>query len=142
MAISKEHFMGRQGHAGLYIAALCLLLGGAGWLVAAGLEQGSAYFLNVAEAAMIPGERLKAARIFGTVVNDAIRHDGASFELADSADPTTTMPVRYSGPLPDAFRRGAEVIVEGGMQPDGAFRATRLMTKCPSKYRGAGSKRL
>ena len=36
--------------------------------------------------------------------------------------------------IPDTFKAGAEVIVEGGLRPDGSFQAKTLMTKCPSKY--------
>ena len=42
--------------------------------------------------------------------------------------------VSYSGAVPDTFKAGAEVIVEGGMGPEGRFAAKTLMTKCPSKY--------
>jgi cytochrome c-type biogenesis protein CcmE len=43
--------------------------------------------------------------------------------------------VDYSGAVPDTFKPGVEVIVEGGMQPEaGVFKASTLMTKCPSKY--------
>ena len=42
--------------------------------------------------------------------------------------------MRYSGAVPDAFKPGAEVIVEGGMDAGGGFTAKVLMTKCPSKY--------
>jgi cytochrome c-type biogenesis protein CcmE len=43
--------------------------------------------------------------------------------------------VDYAGAVPDTFKPGAEVIVEGGMKPaSGIFKAGTLMTKCPSKY--------
>ena len=41
---------------------------------------------------------------------------------------------RLFGTVADTFKAGAEVIVEGGLQPDGRFMAKPLMTKCPSKY--------
>ena len=41
----------------------------------------------------------------------------------------------YSGAVPDTFKPGVEVIVEGGLDASGGvFNATTLMTKCPSKY--------
>jgi len=37
--------------------------------------------------------------------------------------------------VPDTFKPGAEVIVEGGFDSaSGVFGANSLMTKCPSKY--------
>ena len=59
---------------------------------------------------------------------------GASFLLQDKDDAGLTLPVVYKGAVPDTFKAGAEVIVEGGLQPDGRFMAKTLMTKCPSKY--------
>jgi len=44
------------------------------------------------------------------------------------------LPVRYtSAEIPDLFKDGAEVIVEGAYQ-DGIFQADNLMTKCASRY--------
>ena len=35
---------------------------------------------------------------------------------------------------PDLFKDGAEVVVEGELTPSGAFHATNLLAKCPSKF--------
>ena len=79
-----------------------------------------------------------AARLFGTVAEEGIeKHRGApgvSFRLEDKDNASQTIEVNYSGAVPDTFKAGAEVIVEGGMGPEGRFKAKTLMTKCPSKY--------
>jgi len=56
------------------------------------------------------------------------------FRVADR-DGSTSVPVRYSGTVPDPFREGREVIVTGRIQ-DGVFVAERdsMITKCPSKF--------
>jgi cytochrome c-type biogenesis protein CcmE len=56
------------------------------------------------------------------------------FTLRDR-DGTATVPVVYRGTVPDLFRRGREVVVEGHVV-DGTLRAVpgTLVTKCPSKY--------
>jgi cytochrome c-type biogenesis protein CcmE len=54
------------------------------------------------------------------------------FRLRD-VEGSTSVPVRYSGTIPDLFRAGRDVHVEGKLQ-DGVFVADRLTTKCPSKY--------
>jgi cytochrome c-type biogenesis protein CcmE len=48
---------------------------------------------------------------------------------------TASVPVRYTGTVPDPFREGREVIVTGKMR-DGLFVAEQdsLVTKCPSKF--------
>jgi cytochrome c-type biogenesis protein CcmE len=55
--------------------------------------------------------------------------------LIRDRDGTASVPVVYRGSVPDLFRRGREVVVEG-RYVDGTFRAVpgSLVTKCPSKY--------
>ena len=59
---------------------------------------------------------------------------GVNFLLEDKDNASQTIAVRYSGTVPDTFKAGAEVIVEGGLDAQGRFVAKTLMTKCPSKY--------
>jgi cytochrome c-type biogenesis protein CcmE len=74
----------------------------------------------------------------GSVVDGSIeeRGTGLRFEVADRDDPSKSIPVRYSGQVPDPFREGREVIVTGGVSASGTFVAERdsLITKCPSKF--------
>ena len=122
----------------IYIVALMLFLAGVGWLFYAGFSENSVYFLNVSEVMAAPREKLGKIRMFGTVAAASLekRTDvpGVSFTLEDKDDRTLTVRVVYKGAVPDAFKPGAEVIVEGGLEPDGHFQARTLMTKCPSKY--------
>ncbi len=123
--------------ASLYGAALALFLAGTGALLYSGFARHSVYFLNVAEALAAPADKLQSARLFGTAQGVERSDDGMGlrFHLEDKDNPRCTLAVRYSGVVPDTFKAGSEVIVEGGMDADGAFRAKTLMTKCPSKYK-------
>jgi cytochrome c-type biogenesis protein CcmE len=73
----------------------------------------------------------------GKVAEDTVAHRGTElrFEVADRDDPSATIPVAYSGVIPDPFREGREVIVSGTVS-DGVFVAEKdtLVTKCPSKF--------
>jgi cytochrome c-type biogenesis protein CcmE len=73
----------------------------------------------------------------GTVAEDSVVHDGPNlkFEVADRDDPEATIPVEYTGQVPDPFREGREVILTGTVA-DGTFVAEKdsLVTKCPSKF--------
>ncbi|MBF0481672.1 MAG: cytochrome c maturation protein CcmE [Desulfovibrionaceae bacterium] len=127
-----------QSNKYVYLAAGLLLALGLGYLVFSGLSQDSVYFLNVGEAlAMKPGA-VSQARLFGTVGGQdlALAPDalGVAFSLCDKDDPAKTIRVEYRGAVPDTFKPGAEVIVEGKMRGDGGFAAASLLTKCPSKY--------
>ncbi len=130
--------MAGKGGKGVYVAALLLFLGGFGWLLYSGLSQDSVYFLNVSEALAMDRAELKQARLFGKVGPEQInRHEGGlgvAFDLKDQEKGTQLIRVDYTGAVPDTFKVGAEVIVEGSFTPDNVFKANSLITKCPSKY--------
>jgi cytochrome c-type biogenesis protein CcmE len=133
----RGHGMAKKSGKGLYATALLLFLAGAGYLVSSGISENSVYFLNVAEALSLPADTVRSARLFGTVrENGLTRPDGGGvrFQLEDKDNAEKSMWVEYGGPVPDTFKAGAEVIVEGDIRGEKAFKAVTLMTKCPSKY--------
>ncbi|MDK2957149.1 MAG: cytochrome c-type biosis protein CcmE [Desulfovibrionales bacterium] len=129
--------MAKRQSKAVYAAAMVLFLGGLGYLLFTGLTQESKYFLNVSEALAMEPAKLHEARLFGTVAAEGVVHDpasfGAVFLLEDKTDPAKTIKVDYRGVVPDMFKPGAEVIVEGAMAHH-VFQASSLITKCPSKY--------
>ena len=61
--------------------------------------------------------------------------EGLRFRVADRDDASESIPVTYSGTVPDPFRGGREIVLTGEVdrgvfvgQPD------TLVTKCPSKF--------
>jgi cytochrome c-type biogenesis protein CcmE len=78
----------------------------------------------------------RSYEITGKVVKGSISRDGEvlRFRIRDR-DGTASVPVSYTGAVPDPFREGREVIVSGELK-DGTFQAERdsLVTKCPSKF--------
>jgi cytochrome c-type biogenesis protein CcmE len=126
----------------IYVTAFACLAVGIGYLLFSGLSKNSVYFLNVSEALAMERTELSQARLFGNVAEQGIERSedsmGISFVLVDKEDSSKTLPVNFRGVIPDTFKPGVEVIVEGGMQPaSGTFMAKTLMTKCPSKYKKA-----
>jgi cytochrome c-type biogenesis protein CcmE len=62
--------------------------------------------------------------------------EGFVFALGDSLQ--RTLRVHYKGTtIPDAFREGADLVVEGIYTPSGVLEARQLLVKCPSKYEAA-----
>ncbi|MGX9366753.1 cytochrome c maturation protein CcmE [Desulfoplanes sp. PS50] len=123
----------------IYVTAFACLAVGLGYLLFSGLSKNSVYFLNVSEALAMESSKLSQARLFGNVAEQGLERStdsmAISFILVDKEDTSKTLPVRYRGVIPDTFKPGVEVIVEGGMQPSShTFMAKTLMTKCPSKY--------
>ena len=77
-----------------------------------------------------------AVDAYGKVVSEDTLPDGSrEFVIADPEDESATVPVEYSGQVPDPFREGRDVIVTGQMV-DGTLVAEKdsLITKCPSKF--------
>lgn len=123
----------------VYLAAVLLVGAGIGYLVFSGLSQNSVYFLNVSEALAMPAEKLSQARLFGSVSADNVVPDpsgmGVSFTAQDKDDPGQAIRVHYRGAVPDTFKPGVEVIMEGTFNAQTReFEAATLLTKCPSKY--------
>jgi cytochrome c-type biogenesis protein CcmE len=98
---------------------------------------------GAASPAKSPRQLLGSARagqsyqLTGTVLRGSVRreNDVLFFRVRDRTD-HLSVPVRYTGAVPEPFREGREVIVtvhrEGGLfvgRPDS------LVTKCPSKFR-------
>ena len=85
--------------------------------------------------------------LVGTVVgkaqvNEAYTKAGMRFQLKDvqSKNPTR-VPVVYHGSVPDQFKTGADLVVEGTLR-NGVFVAKRgsMITKCPDHYAAAKPK--
>jgi cytochrome c-type biogenesis protein CcmE len=78
----------------------------------------------------------RSYELTGKVVNGSISRQGntTAFRVRDR-DGTRSVPVRYTGAVPDPFKDGREVIVTVRRQ-GGVFVGEKdsLVTKCPSKF--------
>ena len=72
--------------------------------------------------------------VIGPVRGDAHSSTGLRFKLRDRAG-RASVPVAYTGVVPDLFKPGREIYLHGRMQ-NGVFVGERnsLVTRCPSKY--------
>ena len=72
----------------------------------------------------------------GKVVKDSLERNGSdlTFNISDR-DGTASVPVAYTGQVPDPFREGREIIITGTLEGE-TFVAQKdsLITKCPSKF--------
>jgi cytochrome c-type biogenesis protein CcmE len=95
-------------------------------------------------AAHSKGDILLVGTVVGRPAGDAHAAGGLHFTLKDAKGKNTAarVPVSYSGTVPDLFRTGREVVVEGSLRR-GTFVAKpgTLSTKCPSKYAPAPAKK-
>jgi cytochrome c-type biogenesis protein CcmE len=88
------------------------------------------------QPSQLPGHKGDVAlvgKVAGSPAGDA-HADGLRFRIRDVSG-AASVPVVYTGSVPDMFKVGREVRVEGKLR-NGVFVAKRdsLRTKCPSKY--------
>jgi cytochrome c-type biogenesis protein CcmE len=90
--------------------------------------------LQPSELAGKTGEVGVAGIVVGPTEGDARSQGGLRFSIRD-IEGTATVPVVYTGSVPDLFKVGREVYMKGQLE-DGVFVAKQdsLVTKCPSKY--------
>ena len=97
---------------------------------------------SASTAAKEPSQLLNASPgssydLTGKVVPGSVRHNGEDlrFRVADRDDASTSIPVTYSGTVPDPFRAGREIVLTGSVER-GTYVGERdtLITKCPSKF--------
>lgn len=112
-----------------------LLLGGATALVLTAFEDNLVFFYSpsdVAERGVEPGQRI---RVGGLVEGGSVlRANGGldtSFRITDGV---ATVPVAYSGILPDLFREGQGVIAQGRFGDDGVFVAHEVLARHDENY--------
>jgi cytochrome c-type biogenesis protein CcmE len=72
-------------------------------------------------------------KVLGPRTGDA-QVEGLHFRIRDRSG-TTSVPVVYHGAVPDLFKVGREITLDGKLA-NGVFRGVKdtLVTKCPSKY--------
>jgi cytochrome c-type biogenesis protein CcmE len=76
-----------------------------------------------------------AGAVVGPAKGDA-HAGGLRFGLRNiDGSERVTVPVRYTGSVPDLFKPGRHIVVKGSLR-NGVFVAERgsMITKCPSKY--------
>ncbi len=106
-----------------------------GFLVYFGLKSGTATFTVsefLGQKASFDG---KLVRVDGLIApGSVVQKPGdpsLKFTVVEGND---SLLVAYSGVVPDTFKEGNEVVVEGTLDSTGTFQAKTLMPRCPSKY--------
>lgn len=106
------------------------------WLLFSGFNENMQYYRTIEEVksmgteAYVQGLRVKGNLVSGSLVTNPNSLE-VSFKIIENGH---EMEVHYDGILPDTFKEGSEVLVEGKYTPNGYFDAQTVMAKCPSKY--------
>lgn len=126
-----------------FLVAGAIMLGAIAYLMFSGIEGSMVYYHTVSEvtdrAEQLQG---KGLRLSGVVAEGSIeRNDPLARVDFQVLEPETgrTLPVRFHGVIPDTFKDGAQVVVEGYYDLSlNRFEANTLLAKCPSKYEAEG----
>lgn len=117
------------------VALAVVLLAGVGYLVFSSTQGSAQYYQTIPEMRAHPQSR--DVRVVGVVQPGVQRLDGGTAVRFTMADSSQRMAVDYRGALPDIFKPGVQVVVQGKPDGNGVFQAGQLQAKCPSRFTAA-----
>ena len=128
--------MGKKKKRLKFIVVGSILLSIIGYLTYTGIRDTMAYYFTVSELlAKGPSGENVGLRVGGEVIPDSIQWNPKDLQLSFRIkDGQSSLRVDYQGVVPDSFKPGNEVIVEGKYTAEGLFKAATIMPTCPSKY--------
>ena len=119
----------------LWIAAGVAGLGVATALVLNAFQSNLVFFFTPSQVAANEAPKDRAFRIGGMVEEGSVVRDKDAltvrFKVTDTAK---TVPVSYTGILPDLFKEGKGVVAQGRIGADGVFRASEVLAKHDENY--------
>ena len=108
-------------------------LGVATALVLTAFQENLVFFFTPSQVAANEAPQGRTFRIGGMVETGSVKRSGTEvrFVVTDTAK---SIPVVYSGALPDLFREGKGVVAQGQLGADGVFRAREVLAKHDENY--------
>ncbi|HSU43362.1 MAG TPA: cytochrome c maturation protein CcmE [Casimicrobiaceae bacterium] len=119
----------------VWIAGGLAALGVAAALVLNAFQSNLVFFFTPSQVVAKEAPQSRPFRIGGLVEQGSLTRDPNSltvhFRVTDTAQ---TIPVTYTGLLPDLFKEGKGVVAQGTLGSDGAFHATEVLAKHDENY--------
>ena len=119
----------------LAIVAGVATLGVATALVLNAFQSNLVFFFSPTQVASKEAPVDRAFRVGGLVETGSVQRDPngltVRFVVTDTAK---TVPVSYTGMLPDLFQEGKGVVAQGRIGPDGVFVADQVLAKHDENY--------
>jgi len=120
---------------GVAIVAGLVTLGIAAALVLNAFQSNLVFFFSPSQIAANEAPRERSFRLGGLVEQGSLKRDTSgltvTFVVTDLAK---TIPVTYTGLLPDLFKEGKGVVAQGKLGADGMFRADQVLAKHDENY--------
>ncbi len=126
----------KSRHRKLLVISLAVVgLGIAVTLILNAFQSNLVFFFSPTEVSQGKAPVERAFRIGGLVEEGSVRREGdgltTRFAVTDTA---MSIPVVYTGVLPDLFKEGKGVVAEGRLGADGLFTATQVLAKHDENY--------
>lgn len=119
----------------IWITVIFILVAGATGLVLYALKQNINLFYSSSQVAQGLAPINHSFRLGGLVANGSVHKDSKSLKVDFYiTDRHKSIPVEYTGILPDLFKEGQSVVVEGQLNAKGKFVATQVLAKHDEKY--------
>jgi len=117
------------------IAAGLALVGIAVALVLNAFQSNLVFFFSPSQVIAKEAPLDRAFRVGGMVETGSVkrRSDGLTVDFVVT-DTAKTVPVVYTGILPDLFKEGKGVVAQGRLGPDGVFVASEVLAKHDENY--------
>ena len=119
----------------IWIAVITLCISAAVALALYALRQNIDLFFTPSQLVRQPIPNTQSIRVGGWVVEHSVLHvanpPGVGFAITDHEK---TLRVYYDGILPDLFREGQAVVVEGTLDARGVFLAREVLAKHDENY--------
>jgi cytochrome c-type biogenesis protein CcmE len=124
----------RHKRLALIVAGLAAL-GVAAALILNAFRSNLVFFYSPSQIAKQEAPQGRPFRIGGLVQAGSVQRqpDGVTVRFAVT-DTAYTIPVQYTGILPDLFKEGKGVVAQGELLPDGTFRAREVLAKHDENY--------
>jgi cytochrome c-type biogenesis protein CcmE len=108
------------------------VVGGATTLVLNAFQSNLVFFFSPSQIVAKEAPVGRTFRLGGLVVAGSVQREGVAvrFEVTDTA---TTVPVQFSGILPDLFKEGKGVVAQGKLE-NGVFQAKEVLAKHDENY--------
>ena len=108
------------------------VVGAATALVLNAFQSNLVFFYTPTQIASKEAPNGRTFRLGGLVVAGSVKRDGVNvaFEVTDTAK---TVPVQFSGILPDLFKEGKGVVAQGQLE-NGVFQAKEVLAKHDENY--------
>jgi cytochrome c-type biogenesis protein CcmE len=131
----RPQMPGRRSARWRLVVCIAIVVAALGWISVRGLTGSFVYYLTPSD--ILDGQKAQVdqrVRLGGYVVPGTVRHPGGALGFVVT-DGDRSIRVDSTGPVPQMFRAGQGVVLEGALGADGRFHSDTLLVKHDGEYR-------